>query len=147
MKSITLPLALSILVSQGALAAEYTVEMKNASIDGTRVFSPAVLQAEVGDTVHFVPVDKGHNAETIAGLIPAGSSGWKGGINEKISVTLDKEGVYIYKCLPHTVMGMVGIVVAGKPVNLEEVRKESIALSNSFAIHKYRLEEYLDRVK
>lgn len=147
MKSFTLPLALSFLVSQGVVAAEYTVEMKNASIDGTMVFSPAVLQAEVGDTVHFVPVDKGHNAETIAGLIPVGSSGWKGGINEKISVTLDKEGVYIYKCLPHTMMGMVGVIVAGKPVNLEEVRKESIALSNSFAVHKYRLEEYLDRIK
>lgn len=147
MKSIPLLLLVSALLSQFTLAAEHTVEMRNASIDGTMVFSPGVVKAEVGDTIHFVPVHKGHNAETIPGLIPEGATGWKGAINATLSVTLDKEGVYVYQCRPHAAMAMVGVVVAGQPVNIEAVRQRSGKLSSTFTVHQYRLEEYLDRVE
>ncbi|WP_370278428.1 pseudoazurin [Pontibacterium sp.] len=143
-----LSLATALLASsQSVWAAEYTVEMRNASIDGTMVFVPSVLNVEVGDTVHFEPTDPGHNSETIANLIPEGSAGWKGGINEKISITIDKEGVYVYKCLPHTAMAMVGVIVAGEATNLSEVKQNAAALSSTFAVHKYRLEEYLEKVR
>lgn len=129
------------------VAAEYEVQMKNASIDGTMVFVPPVLNIEVGDTVHFLPTDRGHNSQTIEGLIPEGGTTWTGSINEKTSVTIDKEGVYVYKCLPHTAMAMVGVIVAGNPTNLDQVKQGARDLSNRFVIHKYRLEEYLDQVK
>lgn len=130
-----------------ALAAEHTVMMKNTGADGTMVFEPAVLRVAVGDTVHFEPTDPGHNSEVIDNLMPVGATGWKGGINQKVSVTLDKEGVYVYKCLPHTVMAMVGVVVAGNPVNLDEIKTNAASVTAGFALNKDRLDKYLAQVK
>lgn len=130
-----------------AWAAEHTVEMKNVGAEGTMVFEPAVLNVAVGDTVHFVPTDMGHNAETVAGLVPAGAAGWKGDMNQKVSVTLDKEGVYVYQCMPHAIMAMVGVVVAGQATNLEDVKANSAALSGRFVMNKDRLTNYLGQIK
>lgn len=138
--------ALSLMASV-AFAAEHTVQMKNVGAEGSMIFEPAVINVAVGDTVHFVPTDMGHNAESVAGLTPAGAATWKGNMNQKVSVTLDKEGVYVYQCTPHSIMAMVGVVVAGKPVNLEEIKTNSAALSSSFVMNKDRLEKYLASVK
>ena len=52
--------------ASAALAANFEVLMLNKGTDGkTMGFSPSFLQIEPGDTVTFIPVDKGHNAETI----------------------------------------------------------------------------------
>jgi pseudoazurin len=107
-----------------AAAAEYEVKMLNKGSDGTpMVFEPAFLQIAVGDTVKFVPTDKGHNAESIKDLIPEGATPFKGKINEEFSVTFDVEGAYAYKCLPHVGMGMVGLIVVGDaaPANLDTI--------------------------
>ncbi|KKB76778.1 hypothetical protein VW35_18315 [Devosia soli] len=104
-------------------AAEYEVKMLNTGADGEKmVFEPAFLQIEVGDTVKFVPTDKGHNAEVIKGMFPEGGSEFKGKINEEFSVTFDVAGAYGYKCLPHFAMGMVGLIVVGDdPANLDAI--------------------------
>jgi pseudoazurin len=83
---------------------------------------PDFIQAQPGDTVTFVPTDKGHDAESIKGMIPDGAEPFKGKMNEQITVTLDKEGVYGVKCTPHYGMGMVALVVVGKPVNLDAAK-------------------------
>ena len=73
-----------------------------------------------GDTVTFIPTDKGHNAEAIKGMIPEGAAEFKGKMNEKITVTFDVPGAYGVKCAPHVGMGMVGLVVVGDaPADLE----------------------------
>ena len=111
------------LCSFGVNAAEFEVHMLNKGEAGTMVFEPAFLQIAPGDTVKFVPVDKGHNAETIKGMFPEGGNEFKGKVNEEFSVTFDVEGVYGYKCLPHLGMGMVGLIVVGdEAVNLEEAK-------------------------
>lgn len=135
------------LSSQLVFAAEHTVQMKNVGADGTMVFEPAVLNVAVGDTVHFEPTDMAHNSESVTNLIPEGSAGWKGAMNQKVSFTVDKEGVYVYKCTPHTIMGMVGVVVAGSPTNLEEIKTQSASLSATFVMNKDRLTNYLNQVK
>ena len=85
------------------------------------VFEPAFLKVEPGDTVTFVPTDKSHNSETILGMIPEGAEAWKGKINEEVSVTLEKPGVYGFKCVPHYAMGMVGLIQVGDEVpNLDQ---------------------------
>src|SRR6056297_1582076 len=102
-------------VTGGAAAAE-TVEVKmlNRGPDGeTMVYDPPVVQIEPGDTVRFVAEDRGHNAQSIDGAIPEGAESFRGGINETIEVTFDVEGTYAYKCLPHTALGMVGLVLVG----------------------------------
>ena len=105
-------------------AAEFEVQMLNKGTDGsTMVFEPAFLQISAGDTVKFIPTDKGHNAETIKGMFPEGGNEFKGKINEEFSVTFDVEGAYAYKCLPHFGMGMVGMIVVGEaPANLEALQ-------------------------
>ena len=130
-----------------ARAAEYTVEMKNQGAGGQMVFEPAVIKVAVGDTVNFVLVDMLHNSESVEGLTPEGSVTWKGEMNKNISVTLDKEGVYVYQCTPHLMLGMVGVIVAGEPVNLEAIKSASKKLSGMFVMNKDRLDKYLAEVE
>ncbi len=146
MKNVLAGVAIACMVST-AWAAEHTVEMKNAGAEGAMVFEPAVLKVAVGDTVHFVPTDMAHNSESVAGLVPEGSAGWKGGMNEKVSVTLDQEGVYIYQCMPHAIMAMVGVLVAGEPTNLDAVKANAASLNGRFVMNKDRLNNYLEQVK
>lgn len=94
-------------------AAEHTVRMLTRGETGMMVFEPAFLKIAPGDTVVFEPTQPGHNAELIAGMAPDGAAGFKGGINEALSITFDQEGVYGYKCLPHYAMGMVGLIQVG----------------------------------
>ena len=71
------------LFATNVLAADHTVEMKNAGADGAMVFEPAILKVEVGDVVNFMPTDMLHNSESIAELIPEGATGWKGDLSKK----------------------------------------------------------------
>ncbi len=98
----------------GAAAAEtFDVQMLNRSDNGVMVFEPASLRVAVGDTVKFVPTDRGHNAESMEGMIPEGAEPFKGKINEEIEVTLTEEGFYGVKCTPHFGMGMVMVIAVG----------------------------------
>lgn len=112
----------ALLIAGAANAADHRVEMLNKGEKGTMVFQPNYIVAEPGDTVTFVPTDKSHDAESIKDMIPEGATPFKGKMNEEITVTLDKEGVYGVKCSPHYGMGMVALIVAGKPVNLEQAK-------------------------
>jgi pseudoazurin len=103
-------------------AAEIEVKMLNKGEKGAMVFEPDFVKAARGDTIRFVPVDKGHNAETIKGMVPEGAEPFKSKFNEEFAVTLDKEGVYGVKCSPHYGMGMVALIEVGNPVNLEEAK-------------------------
>ena len=56
------------------------------------VFEPALVKIEPGDTVKFVATNKGHNAETIKGMLPADATPFVGKVNQDIAVTFDKPG-------------------------------------------------------
>ena len=58
------------------MAETFEVKMMNKSTTGKMVFEPAYLAIAPGDTVTFIPVSKGHYAETIKGMIPAGVKHW-----------------------------------------------------------------------
>jgi pseudoazurin len=106
----------------GAVAAEVEVKMLNKGAEGAMVFEPALVKVAPGDTVKFVATDKGHNAETIKGMLPADATPFLGKSGEDVAVTFDKPGVYGVKCLPHYGMGMVAMVVVGTPANLDEAK-------------------------
>lgn len=106
-----------LLAASPASAREWQVKMLNKGPEGAMVFSPAFLKIAPGDTVKFIATDKGHNAEMIAGMLPAGAQMWRGKINEEIVVKFTVPGLYGYKCLPHYPMGMVGLIQVGNPVN------------------------------
>ena len=107
----------ALLASVAANAAEHQVKMLNKGAEGIMVFEPNVVKVAPGDSVHFVAADKGHNVESIDGMIPEGAAPFKGEMNKDVTVTLDKPGVYGFKCKPHYGMGMVGLIVVGEPVN------------------------------
>ena len=105
-----------------AHAADHQVQMLNKGEKGAMVFQPDLIVAAPGDTVTFVPTDKSHNAETMKDMVPEGANPFKSKMNEEFTVTLEKEGVYGVKCAPHYGMGMVALIVVGKPVNLDQVK-------------------------
>jgi pseudoazurin len=78
-----------------AMAADYTVKMLNRGSDHhVMVFEPAFLKVLPGDTVHFVPTDKGHNAGSIDGMLPTGAQPFNGKLSQEISVTFQVPGLY-----------------------------------------------------
>ena len=98
-----------------AYAEDMTVEMLNKRDDGAKmVYSEDIARIDVGDTITWVPTSKGHNVEFIAG-----PDGWKAPkkskLNKEVAITFDEPGVYLYQCSPHKSMGMIAIVVVGKP--------------------------------
>lgn len=103
-----------------AAAAEVEVKMLDKGAEGAMVFEPALVKIEPGDTVKFLAVNKGHNVETIKGMLPEGATPFTGKVNEEVAVKFDKPGVYGVKCLPHYGMGMVGLIVVGTPANQTE---------------------------
>jgi pseudoazurin len=117
-----IPAAGLLMRTRRARAAEHEVQMLSKGPDGQRNwFEPAVVYAEPGDTIHFVPTDKGHNSTAL--VVPDGAEEWQGKLSKEISVTLDVPGLYAYKCTPHFGLGMVGLIVVGDPsINLEAVK-------------------------
>ena len=113
-RTLTTGLALAALLGSSAFAETFEVKTLNKGSNGERmVFEPSFVQAAAGDTIKFIATDRGHNAETAKGMIPEGSEGFKGKINEEIEVTLETEGVYAVICKPHYAMGMVMTVAVG----------------------------------
>ena len=89
------------------------------------LFAPNILKVNAGDTVKFVASDKGHNSETVKGMVPDGAEGWKGKLNKEVEVKLDVPGFYGFQCKPHANMGMIGLIVVegdGKMANLEDAK-------------------------
>ena len=117
-----LALGAAVIFAGAAGAAEVEIKMLNKGEKGAMVFEPNFVSVRPGDTIRFVPTDKGHNAETIKGMIPDGAEAFKSKFNEEITVTLDKEGIYGVKCAPHYGMGMVALIEVGQPVNLTEAQ-------------------------
>jgi pseudoazurin len=108
------------LLAAGTAAAEtFEVKMLNKGAEGAMVFEPAFVKAAVGDTINFVSVDKGHNAESIGGMLPDGVEPFKSAMSKDFALTVTAEGLYGIKCTPHYTMGMVALIQVGAPVNLD----------------------------
>jgi pseudoazurin len=97
-----------------SLAAEHVINMLNKGADGApMVFEPSFVRAAVGDTIKFVPVDKGHFVVTLPGMWPEGVAPAKSVINKEFVYTVEQEGLFGWKCTPHYAMGMVALVQVG----------------------------------
>jgi pseudoazurin len=122
-KFLSAAVAAAVLLTAGiAAAAEVEVKMLNKGEKGAFVFDPDFVKIAPGDTVTFVSSDKGHNAETIKGMIPQGAQSFKSDLSKDFSVTLTQNGVYGIRCTPHYGMGMVVMIVVGTPDNLAEAQ-------------------------
>lgn len=113
----------ALVLTAGAQAAEIEVKLLNKGSEGAvMVFEPAFVKIAPGDTVKFLSTDKGHNAESIKGMLPEGATPFVGKNNEDIAIKFEQEGIYGIKCLPHYGMGMVAMIVVGKPGNVDQAK-------------------------
>jgi pseudoazurin len=123
MRILVLSLAAALMFGAvSALAADHQVHMLNKGTKGAMVFEPDFVAAAPGDTITFIPTDKSHNVESIKGMLPEGVESFKSPVNQSFTLTLSHEGVYGIKCTPHYGMGMVMLVVAGIPVNVDAAK-------------------------
>lgn len=113
LRKLTLAMTFAAVACTAAFAETHEVAMLNKGAEGTMVFEPAFLRIAPGDTVKFLASDKGHNAESIKGMMPEGAEPFVGKINQEIEVTFDVEGFYGVSCKPHFAMGMVMTVAVG----------------------------------
>lgn len=119
--------AVALAWSAEASAAEYEMQMLNVGPQGMFQFDPTLLRIRPGDTVHFIAKDKGHDVQSIPGMIPPGADPFRGAMNKSLTVTFAKPGVYGIQCVPHYPWGMVGMIVVGDPSpNLEQAKKVSV---------------------
>jgi pseudoazurin len=126
-RTIATAAALLAFAAMPATAANFEVHMLNKGEAGTMVFEPALTKVAVGDTVTFIATDKGHNAQTIPEILPAGGESFKGAMGKDVSVTFTVAGAYGVKCAPHVGMGMVALVVVGDaPANLDQAKTAEI---------------------
>lgn len=115
MKIISKIAALTVLlVSFNAMAEIHIVAA------GATNFTPMHLFIKPGDSVQWKNMVI-HDTESMDGLIPEGAEKWKSNVGQEYEVTLDVEGVYIYKCNPHYPNGMVGAIIVGEPTNMEQI--------------------------
>jgi len=115
-RNIILVMVLSFLgtiILSAANAEDLTIEMLNKRDDGAKmVYGTDIARVEVGTSITWIPAQKGHNVEFIAG-----PDGWdmpkKSKVNKEVTITFDTPGVYLYQCTPHATMGMIALVVVG----------------------------------
>ncbi len=123
-------------------AKEIILDMLNKREDGQRmVYSQDVVKIDIGDTVKWIPKDGGHNVEFVAGpdgfeLPP------KSIINREVSITFEKPGIYLYVCSPHSIMGMIGLILVGDDVS----NKEAIANYDIGGKGSRKLKSLLDEI-
>ncbi len=144
--TIALAIVLAIGLNASAYAKNHQVKLLTSDGNGQNmIMSPGYLKISQGDTVTFIPADSSHNVESIA--IPTRAVKFVSPMGEKFSYTFDKNGVYLYKCTPHFVLGMLGVIQVGDAENIAQVNKDWSTLSTGVAMNKERVSAYLSQVK
>ena len=134
------------LAAAPASAAEHVVQMLNMGGEGPMVFEPAYLKVDVGDTVVFQPTQRGgHNSQSA--YVPDGAATWVSPPDSEYKVEMTVEGVYVYVCQPHLVMGMSGVIQVGNATNLDAATAAAEQAAGSFAMNKDRLSKALAQVQ
>ena len=132
MKKIFLALVFAVF-SSSTFAADLTIEMlnKNPETKKRMVYSTEVAKIDAGQSIEWVPTDKGHNVEMLAG--PSGYElPKKTKMNKPVTMTFTVPGIYLYQCSPHAAMGMIGlIVVGGDTSNLDAINSAKVSVCKS----------------
>jgi pseudoazurin len=119
-------LSLVCAVSYQSLGDEIEVKSLNHSSSGFFVFSPDFVRIKPGDVTNFVASDKGHQVYSVPGMIPEGAELLDAKLNQDIKVTFTVSGVYLIACRPHMIMGMLGVVLVGDPINIDKLDPSSL---------------------
>lgn len=117
----------------------HEVQMLNKHPDDKKqknVFLPDIVQAQPGDTIRFISVDKGHNSVSDKKMIPEGAEEWKSKTSKDVEITVTQEGTYGYYCTPHRSLGMVGLILVGDPTGNYEAAKAAKQKGKAKKVYK-----------
>ena len=67
-------------------------------------------------------------------------------MNEKITIELNTEGVYVYQCTPHIALGMIGVIQVGEASNIDDIKNSASSLESMIVMNKERVQQYLSKV-
>ena len=95
----------------------HVVKMLNEGNDGPMVFEPAFIKINTCDSITFEMTDAGHNAVTVAA--PNDSIPFDTEYKPSTTVQFDTNGLYLYKCTPHAMMAMAGLIQVSDANNKE----------------------------
>jgi len=129
---------IALVVVLGAISASKKTMAEVIQIEFTEfdTYSIEVAHIEVGDTVEWLPKNKGHNVEFLAGpdvsALPSKSI-----MNERHSILFKQSGIYLYGCTPHSNIGMLGLIVVGKDFhNLENINGVELSKVGKSVVRK-----------
>ncbi|MEO9653679.1 plastocyanin/azurin family copper-binding protein [Marinomonas sp.] len=143
-KIFNLGIAFCLLVSTEAFSKDWQVNMLNYGEAGSMVFEPAYIEAKLGDSVTFIPAQSGHNAKSY--LVPEGDKGWASQLNEEFTLSLNHEGVHLFYCPPHLMMGMVGLIKVGATYNKSLLEKQYPRLRSKIVLNPERADAILENL-
>lgn len=138
-------LFVALTVSTTASAKDWQVQMLSFGKKGPMVFEPDFIQAQVGDTVTFVPTQPGHHVQSYVTAL--GQEAWASKLNETYQMTLEHEGINLYYCPPHLMMGMVGVIQVGDAINKDVIDAKYSELRDKIALNPERVDLILDNLK
>ena len=127
-------------------ATQWQVQMLNygSETEGGMIFKPAFIHASPGDSVTFIPTHSGHNAQSY--VVPEGDKHWKSLLDKPYTVALNNEGILVYYCPPHLMMGMIGMIQVGEATNLETLMKKVPRLRSKVALKPERVDALLQKI-
>ena len=115
------------------------IDMVNKLGKEKMVYSIKIAKEDIGDSIIWKSVDKGHNVEFVE--MPNGVEKFKSKISKDAEYKFEIPGIYLYVCTPHKSMGMIGLVVVGDDLsNLDEIKKAKMG-GKSKKIFKELLKE------
>ncbi|PHR85212.1 MAG: pseudoazurin [Colwellia sp.] len=135
-----------LLCSSVVNAKEHIVNLKTTGNNGKMmVFEPMLLQISVGDTVNFIPSDTSHNAVSFS--VPSDKSTFNTPYGKATKITFSEKGVVLVKCLPHFVMGMIGVIQVGDDVDKTKALADWNAIKDGVAMNKEAVDKALAKIK
>ena len=109
-------------ISFNSYAETIEIDMLNKLEKEKMVYSIKIARVDIGDTIIWKSVDKGHNVEFVE--MPEGVEKFKSKLSKDAEYKFDIPGIYLYVCTPHKSMGMIGLVVVGDDIsNLDKIKK------------------------
>jgi len=126
-------------ISFNSYAETIEIDMLNKLEKEKMVYSIKIARVDIGDTIIWKSVDKGHNVEFVE--MPNGVEKFKSKLSKDAEYKFDIPGIYLYVCSPHKSMGMIGLVVVGDDLsNLDNIKKAKMG-GKSKKIFKELLKE------
>ncbi|GAB3488361.1 pseudoazurin [Marinomonas epiphytica] len=143
-KMIKMAALLAVFVPSVVFAKDWQIKMLNYGEEGSMVFEPSYIEAQVGDTVTFIPAQSGHNAKSY--VVPEGEQAWSSKLNQEYTLSLNQQGVHLYYCPPHLIMGMIGVIKVGEALNQQVIEQKYPRLRSKISLNPARADKILDKL-